>query len=36
LVATEFEEGGAWLSDVENADEVAVGSERGEQMGIVG
>jgi hypothetical protein len=35
-MAAELEEGLAWLSDVKDADEVAVGGEGGEEVGVVG
>lgn len=36
LVAAEFEEGGAGLAHVEDADDVAVGGEGGEHVGVEG
>ncbi len=34
LMAAQFEECGSWLAHVEDADDVAVGGEGGEHMGV--
>lgn len=36
LVAAQLEESGSWLANVEDADDVAVGGESGEHVGIEG